>query len=118
MPMPVATIKAPRIYVGSKILAGTLAGAIDPVAFFGLHGGLISGKIAAIAVEDKERGWREFKKCVSLFPTAYTLNLLKEMQPLPLSVLGFRLAFMNFDRLKLVQRIMVEGIPGTKCLTL
>jgi len=33
-------------------------------------------------------------------------------------VLGFRLAFMNFDRLKLVQRIMVEGVPGMKCLTL
>ncbi|MBN2027354.1 MAG: FAD-dependent oxidoreductase [Actinobacteria bacterium] len=116
-PVPAATIRTPRIFVGSKILAGTLAGAMDPVAFFGLNGALVSGKIAAIAVEDKERGWREFQKCVSVFPTAYTLSRLKELQPLPLSVLGFRLAFMNFDRLKLVQRIMVEGVPGMRCLT-
>lgn len=115
-PVPAATIKNPRIFVGSKILAGTLAGAMDPVAFFGLQGALVSGKIAATAVEDKERGWREFTKCVSAFPTAYVLTRLKEMQPLPASVLGFRIVFQNFARLKLVQRIMVEGIPGMRCL--
>ncbi len=117
-PVPASTIKTPRLLAGNKILAGTLAGAMDPVAFFGLHGALVSGKIAAMAVEDKERGWREFQKCVSVYPTAYLLGRLKEMQPLPLSVLGFRIAFQNFERLKLAQRIIVEGVPGYRCLRL
>jgi hypothetical protein len=116
-PVPAACLRTPRIYVGSKILAGTLAGAMDPVAFFGLHGALVSGKIAALAVEDKERAWREFRRCVSSFPTAYILSRLKEMQPLPLSVLGFRIAFQNFSRLKLVQKMMQVGLPGYKCLS-
>jgi hypothetical protein len=115
-PVPAAALKTPRIFVGSKILAGTLAGAMDPVAFFGLHGALVSGRIAALAVEDKERAWREFRKCASTFPAAYIAARLKEIQPLPLSILGFRLAFRRFDRLKFAQRIMVEGMPGYRCL--
>lgn len=117
-PLPAATIKTPRIFTGNKILAGTLAGAMDPVAFFGLHGALVSGRIAALAIEDKERAWREFRRCVSVFPTAYRLARLKELQPLPLSVLAFRLVFSNFDRLKLVHKVMQEGIPGYRCLHL
>jgi len=117
-PVPAASIKNPRIYVGSLILAGTLAGAMDPVAFFGLHEALVSGGIAALAIEDKERAWQEFQRCVADFPTAYTLSRFKEMQPLPLATLGFRLAFQNFNRLKLVQKIMQSGIPGYRCLNL
>ncbi len=115
-PVPAACVRTPRIFAGSKILAGTLAGAMDPVAFFGLHGAMVSGRIAAMAAEDKERAWREFRKCVSVFPAAYTLARLKDLQPLPLTVLAFRLVFTYFDRLKLVHKVMQEGMPGWKCL--
>ena len=54
-PVPVGSIRNPRLYSGSKILSGTLAGAIDPVAFFGLHGGLVSGKIAALGYRRQVR---------------------------------------------------------------
>lgn len=111
-PVPAASVHTPRIFAGNKILAGTLAGAMDPVAFFGLHGALVSGRIAAVAVEDGEKAWREFKRCTRVFATAYSLARIMELQPTPLSVLGFRLAFMRFDRLKLVHEIMKRGMPG------
>lgn len=115
-PVPAASIRTPRIFVGNKILAGTLAGAMDPVAFFGLHGALVSGRIAALAVEDKERAWQEFRKCTTVFPGAYLGSRLKELQPLPLTVFAFRMAFVGFERNRLVQRVLVEGMPGYRNL--
>ena len=53
-----------------------------------------------------------------MFPSAYALARLKEIQPLPLSVLAFRLVFQNFSRLKLVHKVMQEGLPGYRCLIL
>jgi hypothetical protein len=46
-----------------KIVAGSLAGCMEPFMFFGLHGALVSGKIAAAAVTDKEKAYAEFLKC-------------------------------------------------------
>lgn len=116
-PVPAASIKAPRIFTGDKILAGTLAGAMDPVAFFGLQGALVSGRIAALAIEDKEVAWREFRRCVSRFPAAYLLSRLKELQPRRLAVLGYRIAFRDFEKNKLGQKILLEGMPGYRCLS-
>jgi flavin-dependent dehydrogenase len=115
-PVPAASLQTPRIYVGSKILTGTLAGAMDPVAFFGLHGALVSGRIAALAIEDKERAWQEFRKCVSVFPVAYLLSRAMQLQPRRMNVLAFWMAFKNFERLKLVRKIIREGVPGYRCL--
>jgi NAD(P)-binding Rossmann-like domain len=115
-PIPATSLRTPRIYIGSNILAGSLAGVLDPVAFFGLHGALVSGRIAALAIEDKERAWHEFRRCVSVYPMAYTLSRMMGLQPRPLNVLAFRIALGNFERLKLVQKIMQVGIPGYRCL--
>lgn len=115
-PVPAACMRTPRLFVGNKILAGTLAGAMDPVAFFGLHGALVSGRIAAMAVEDKERAWREFRKCTAVYAGAWSASRFKEMQPLPFMVLAFRLAFTGFEHNRLVHRILVEGMPGYRNL--
>ncbi len=115
-PVPAAHPRTPRLFVGNKILAGTLAGAIDPVAFFGLHGALVSGKIAAMAVEDKEKAWREFRRCTAVYTGAYTASRFKEVQPLPVMVLAFRLAFVGFDRNRAVHKILVGGMPGYRNL--
>ncbi len=115
-PVPAARIGNPRLFSGSKILAGTLAGAMDPVAFFGLHGALVSGKIAAMAIEDGERAWREFRRCVAVFPHAYRISLMKGLQPRFMTVLAFRAIFPRFNRLKLVHKIMQQGVPGYRCL--
>ncbi len=111
-PVPAARLRTPRIFCGNKILAGTLAGAIDPMAFFGLQGALVSGRIAATAIEDMERAWREFRRCVSSYPLAYAASRLVGIQPAPLTVFAFRMAFTGFEHQKLVQKFLVQGIPG------
>ena len=115
-PVPAASIRTPRLFAGRAILAGTLAGAMDPFAFFGLHGALVSGKIAALAVEDRERAWREFRRCVSPYYPAYCAARLKELVPVSLNVMGFRALFHRFDRKKLAQRVLVEYVPGFRNL--
>jgi flavin-dependent dehydrogenase len=54
---------SPRLFAGDKILAGTLAGAQDPGTYFGCHGAMVSGKIAAIALEDKALAQEMFSYC-------------------------------------------------------
>jgi len=53
----------PKLFAGNKILAGTLAGAQDPGTYFGCHGAMVSGKIAAIALEDKATAQEMFDYC-------------------------------------------------------
>lgn len=59
--VPVGRPDAPRLFWDGKILAGTLAGMMEPGAYFGIHGALISGRIAARAVSDPEGAARDFK---------------------------------------------------------
>ena len=61
-PTPTCKFSNPRLFVGDKILSGTLSGMMEPFALFGVHGALVSGKIAAMAVEDREAAWVEFKR--------------------------------------------------------
>ena len=53
----------PTLFAGDKILAGTLAGAQDPGTYFGCHGAMVSGKIAAIALEEKAVAQEMFDYC-------------------------------------------------------
>jgi flavin-dependent dehydrogenase len=59
--VPLGAPDAPRLFLGSKILAGTLAGMMEPGAYFGIHGALLSGRIAARAVTDPEGAARDFR---------------------------------------------------------
>jgi len=44
------------------ILCGTISGFMDPFAWFGIHGGLLSGKVAALAVYDPQTAQSEFDR--------------------------------------------------------
>ncbi len=59
---PIASFSNPRLFHGDLILAGTLAGMMDPVLFFGMHGAFISGKIAARAYSDPAGAYDEFRR--------------------------------------------------------
>jgi len=52
------------------MLAGDVAGFLDPFFGFGINGALISGKIAAMSVESKDKALQEFQR--------YTVRLNKE----------------------------------------
>ena len=58
---PIAAPNAPKLFAGSKILSGTISGMMEPGLYFGIHGAIISGKIAALAVTDPEGAFRDFK---------------------------------------------------------
>lgn len=78
---PVGSIRNPRLFHGNKILAGTLSGIIDPFLFFGMLGALVSGKIAAIAYEDKAEGWKEFRAAVRTFYPTYITKKIWNFLP-------------------------------------
>ncbi len=53
--------EGPELFHRRFILAGTLAGFVEPNLGFGITGALISGKIASTAVTDRERALSEFE---------------------------------------------------------
>jgi flavin-dependent dehydrogenase len=71
----------PRLFSGPLILAGSLAGMQDPFFFFGVHASLISGSIAALAVDDKAAAWERFRKISVLYKYSFVGRRLFE--PLP-----------------------------------
>ena len=65
------TPKRPKLFHGNRlILAGTLAGVVEPAIGFGITGALLSGKIAATAVMDREKGEAEFLRFTKGIPEA------------------------------------------------
>jgi len=79
--VPTASPDAPRLFIGPKILTGTLAGMMCPVAFFGIHGALVSGKIAATAVSNPEKAMVEFTRMTSNYKAAYRSYLFQKRIP-------------------------------------
>jgi flavin-dependent dehydrogenase len=65
--LPVKNWKNPQLFAKNKILAGTLSGTMDPFLLFGVHGALVSGKIAALAVTDHWAALQEFKRVNKFF---------------------------------------------------
>jgi len=65
--LPYGSYSTPRLFWGDKILAGTLAGAIDPLLGFGMLGAMLSGKIAAMAHDDRETASKEFRRLNVLY---------------------------------------------------
>jgi flavin-dependent dehydrogenase len=70
-----------RLFQGDKILAGTLAGLISPVLLFGVNGALVSGKIAALAVSDRDAALREFRRLTFLYRPQMVFRRLRERLP-------------------------------------
>lgn len=54
--------KVPKLFHRGFILTGTSAAFMEPALNFGITGALVSGKIAAIAAVDHEKGEAEFKR--------------------------------------------------------
>jgi flavin-dependent dehydrogenase len=59
---PTGSFFNPRLFHDRFILTGTLAGVQDPSWVLGVHGALVSGKIAALAVRDREKAMQEFRR--------------------------------------------------------
>ena len=65
--LPVRHASNPRLFAKNYILAGTLSGTMEPLLLFGVHGALVSGRIAAMAVSDRWKALEEFRRINRLF---------------------------------------------------
>jgi hypothetical protein len=68
---PTDSFSNPRLFSGNLILTGTLSGMQDPLMVLGVHGALVSGRIAAMAVHDRARAIEEFRRMNRWWRLAY-----------------------------------------------
>ncbi|MDI6831197.1 MAG: FAD-dependent oxidoreductase [Actinomycetota bacterium] len=103
----------PRLFVGDKIIAGTLASMNDPLFLFGVHASLLSGKIAATAVDDKAKAYGLFRGVLSFYRKAWALRRLMDATPMAMRRHAMR-AFLGISRSRpgLYAKIMSYQIPG------
>ena len=81
MALPTARLSNPRLYHGNIILAGTLAGMMDPFLFFGMHGAFLSGKVAAMALSDPVAAEKEFRRLNATFKPVLLAKRLLDALP-------------------------------------
>lgn len=107
----------PTMFVGDKIMAGTLASANDPVFLFGVHASLVCGKIAAVAVDDRARGHELYRSLLSFYKPAWLLRRLMDATPDPMRRRLLR-GFFGVAKAKpgLYNRMMSYEIPGLRDL--
>lgn len=81
--LPVRGSDNPRLFTRNFILAGTLSGSIDPLLLFGVHGALVSGKVAATAVSDHYGALAEFNRINKSFRSGFLLSYMYRHSPMP-----------------------------------
>ena len=111
-PVPAASINNPRLFAGDKILAGTIAGCMESYMFFGMLGALVSGKIAAMAVEDKARAHAEFQLATSAFKSAYLLKKTGNPVPHWMHRLMLRAGLPKIFEYPAAARVVKRAMPG------
>jgi hypothetical protein len=86
---------------------------MDPVALFGIHGALLSGKVAAVAAQDPERGWKAFRRISRFFPVAFYLKQFQKKLPASPALMEFSLRHPRlFYPLMIVPSFSVPGWRG------
>ena len=108
--VPLADFSNLRLFWEDKILAGSVTGMMDPFVMFGIHGALVSGKVASLAVTDPGRAQIEFRRLTRYFRS--TLLFAKVLRELPMRTLLYRWMFRHPKRFGSVLRFGGRGIPG------
>lgn len=71
---PVVSPDNPCLFRDKFIMCGTISGCIDPFMGFGISGALVSGKVAAIAATDREKGQSEFERFTRNYARVYNFK--------------------------------------------
>ncbi len=112
--VPVASIRNPRLFAEDKILAGTISGMMDPMMLFGIVGAVLSGKIAALAIYDRDQAIRDFRFFTRNWRRGYITRKVFERLPLRVKIQE-RLSFTGSERLR---RLFLQSgklaIPGVE----
>lgn len=114
--VPTAEYNTPRLFYGDKILAGTLAGGMDPFALFGVHGSLVTGKIAAMAINDKAAAYALFKKYTRFYNRNLFMRKVFDGTPVAIKkrIMGPQLQFSqnHMDKLSPMMNNFFKALPG------
>ncbi len=111
----VKSLDNPTFFVGDKILAGTLASMNYPLFLFGVHGALASGKIAAIAVDDKAKAYSLFQEMHSFYKVAWCMERLTGVIPASMRRGGLRLFFdIAIKKPQIYKKLTISQIPGMR----
>jgi flavin-dependent dehydrogenase len=101
-----------RLFHQDKILAGTIAGMMDPFFLFGIHGALVSGRIAALAVMDKEKGRAEFARVNRYFTQTFRAKQVYERLPVKARLALFKAMAKAPYLFSPMMPLISRGIPG------
>ncbi len=99
-----------KLFKGNHILTGTISGMIEPSAMYGIHGALIAGKIAAMAVTDTEKALFEFDKINKNFHRVRKLSANMRSMPLRLPTMHFMFRYPWI--VSPLMRLLDDAIPG------
>jgi len=108
--VPTGAITNPRLFVGKYILAGSMSGMMDPFFLFGIHGALLSGKIAADAVDDPDLALDQFRRMNCNYWKSYLLR--KAYEAVPFGFALYRSMIAHPRLFAPVTRILGGGVPG------
>jgi flavin-dependent dehydrogenase len=108
--VPTGAITNPRLFAGRTILAGSMSGMMDPFFLFGIHGALLSGKIAALAVDDPEEALKQFRDLNRNFWKSYLLR--KGYESMPFGFALFRKMISHPRLFSPLTHLLGRGIPG------
>jgi flavin-dependent dehydrogenase len=109
--VPTRSFRNPRLFLGDKILTGSLSGSMDPMFLFGIHGALLSGKIAALAVSDPEKAEQAFRNLNRFFIPTLIQRRIYEKNFLRNQIFNFMLRRIPRTTVQL-SRIASLGVPG------
>ena len=99
-----------KLFKGNRILTGTICGMIEPSAMYGIHGALIAGKIAALAVTDTEKALEEFARVNRNFHRVRRLSA--NQRSMPMRIPFMRLMFNHPKLMFPLMRMLDDAIPG------
>jgi flavin-dependent dehydrogenase len=99
-----------KLFKGNRILTGTISGMIEPSAMYGIHGALIAGKIAALAVTDTEKALEEFARVNRNFHRVRRLSANQRSMPMRIPFMRF---MFNYPWVMFpMMRLLDDAIPG------
>ncbi|UCD84772.1 MAG: NAD(P)-binding protein [Deltaproteobacteria bacterium] len=112
--VPIASIRNPRLFAEDKILAGTISGMMDPMMLFGIVGAILSGKIAALAVYNREQAVKDFKYYNRNWRRNYINRRIFERLPFRVKIMEW----MTFSGSERMRRSFLQSgklaIPGVE----
>lgn len=110
--MPGWSFRGPRLFLGDKIMAGTISGMIDPVMGFGIVGAIYSGKIASMAVYSPEQAVKDFRTYTKNWHSNYISRRIMDMIPFKTGIMKFIMIKGSDKRKRKLMDAIKLSIPG------